>query len=166
MLLSPAQWAPDFLRTNSKKEHQSEMGLSIPAATRATLEETKEAGNMQSLLFPSPGEKSRSSHPENLGGRRGGMREWAESSSREQAEPRHSNGQPCTTGNLLRENTLLCVCAALLTGLRDQTQGGTTSPTLGFFETLSHYKLASNSEPSCLSFPILQAYTRQAFEKS
>lgn len=35
------------------------MSPSIPVATRPTLEETKEAGNMQSLLFPSPGEKSK-----------------------------------------------------------------------------------------------------------
>lgn len=89
----------------------------------------------QSLLFPSPWEKSKEKlTPLELGA---GAR--AESSSREQTEPRHSRGQPCTTGSCSGKNTLLSVCAALLTGLRDQTQSGTTSPTLGFFDTLSHY---------------------------
>lgn len=104
----PTQWAPDFLRTNSKKEHQSEMGPSIPAATRSTLKEAKEAGNTQSLLFPSPGEKSKEKLPPlELGA---GAR--AESSNREQAAARHFHGQPCTTGNLLREkHVALCVCS-------------------------------------------------------
>lgn len=71
---------------------------------------------MQSLLFPSPGEKYKERlTPLELGGLKGDMREWTESSSREQAEPRHSPGQSSMTGNLLREKHIaLCVQLCLL----------------------------------------------------
>lgn len=61
----------------------------------------------QSLLFPSPWEKSKEKlTPLELGA---GAR--AESSSREQTEPRHSHGQPCTTGSCSGKNIALCVCS-------------------------------------------------------
>lgn len=113
------------------------MGPSIPAATRPTLEEAKEAGNTQSPVTPfsfTMGEIQGETHTLRTGG--GGTgRKQQQRADRTKALP----WSALHDRQLLRENTLLSVCAALLTGLRDQTQSGTTSPTLGFFDTLFHY---------------------------